>query len=162
MDELMHQAQHTRECRNPIANLRADLNGTEARLVEVDNELGAVRGDLSTARHAIVELDDALTALRAEFAEFKQHVEAFARLAGETEADKPGHEEYNHSRAKEDARNAWQATRRQCGLDTVDDCQGEVVWLWHRNAQTGDRVYLCDEHAKDIDLSDLEDLAEPS
>lgn len=87
--ELDHQHQNLE---NEVTNTRRDLNGTHARLVEVDNELGAVRADLCTTRHAIVELDDALTALRAEFAEFKQHVAAFARLAGETEADRA--EEY--------------------------------------------------------------------
>jgi len=64
-DQLL--ADH-REIMIRVANLRDDLNGANARLVEVDNQLQAA-------------ID--------EFRAFKQHAEAeFARLAGETEADK--------------------------------------------------------------------------
>lgn len=48
----------------------------------------------------------------------------------------------------------------QCSLDIVEgtDCPRPVVWRWFPCGRDGDRGYLCDEHAADVDLSQLEDL----
>lgn len=66
----------------------------------------------------------------------------YARMAGETEADKP----------------VPAAAARRCSLDTVEDCPNPVVWRWWPNGRPGESVWLCDGHAAGIDLSDLEDL----
>jgi hypothetical protein len=57
---------------------------------------------------------------------------------------------------------ALPAARPQCDEDADDgtDCPGLVVWRWHPPDRPGEFVWLCDDHADDKPLSDLEDLAD--
>lgn len=51
-------------------------------------------------------------------------------------------------------------SKLQCALDIVEgtDCPRLVVWRWWPYGRDGESAYLCDGHAADKDLSDLQDL----
>lgn len=49
---------------------------------------------------------------------------------------------------------------QQCDEHT-EDCPRPVVWRWRDPRRLSESVYLCDEHAADKDLSQLEDLIAP-